>query len=88
MKKSMAYSVMPADTFHKPGLKMQAKILAHLLNVVKNNILRGPLWDVSSQGANPPPDNATYVQQQMTQLLVSSFPNMQAVQIEVHCTQE
>ena len=78
--------ILPADTFHKPGLKMQARILAHLINVVKSNIVRAPLWDVANQGANPPPDNTTYVQQQMTQLLVSSFPNMQAAQIEVTFT--
>ena len=71
-----------ADTFHKPGLKMHSKILYHLISVVNGNVIKAPLWDSAAQG-NLPDDNIKYVKQEMTQLLITSFPNMQPVQIEV-----
>ena len=72
-----------ADTFHKPGLKMQARILHHLFRVVSTNVIKAPLWDVSARGASAFPSNTAYVQQQVSQLLSTSFPNMKPQQVEV-----
>ena len=59
---------------------MHSRILFHLIAVVKGNVIREPLSDAAGSQAA---DNVTFVKQQMTQLLVASFPNMQAAQIEV-----
>ena len=77
-----------ADTFHKPGLKMQAKILHHLFTVVGTDVIKAPLWDVAAQGPTAYPNNLAFVQQQVSQLLTTSFPNMRPQQVEVrrsHC---
>jgi exportin-1 len=70
------------DTFHKPGLKMQSKILHHLFLVVSSDVIKAPLWDVAAQGPTAFPNNSTYVNQQVSQLLTTSFPNMQPRQVE------
>lgn len=62
---------------------MQARILHHLFRVVGMNIIKGPLWDVSAQGSSAHPSNTAYVEQQVSQLLSTSFPNMQPQQVEV-----
>lgn len=72
-----------ADTFHKPGLKMQAKILHHLFVVVDTDVIKAPLWDAAAQGPAAFPSNVAYVQQQVSQLLATSFPNMRPQQVEV-----
>ena len=59
---------------------MHSKILYQLVTVVKGNVIRAPLADGAG---SQPTDNVTFVKQQMTQLLVASFPNMQPSQIEV-----
>ena len=40
-----------ADTFHKPGFKMHARILHHLFSVAGSDVVKGPLWDAAAQGA-------------------------------------
>ena len=62
---------------------MQARILHHLFRVVGMNVIKAPLWDVSAQGASAFPSNTAYVEHQVSQLLTSSFPNMQPQQVEV-----
>ena len=39
-----------ADTFHKPGFKMHARILNHLFSVASGNVVKAPLWDVAAKG--------------------------------------
>ena len=72
-----------ADTFHKPGLKMHAKILHHLFKVVGSDVIKAPLWDVTAQGPTAFPNNAAFVHQRVSQLLSTSFPNMRPQQVEV-----
>ena len=69
-----------ADTFHKPGFKMHARILHHLFMVLSGDVIRGPLWP----GAQPAafPNNTAFVHAQVSSLLTTSFPNMRAPQIE------
>lgn len=61
---------------------MQARILHHLFRCVSSDVIKAPLWDVSNQGATAFPNNVAYVQQQVSQLLATSFPNMQPQQVE------
>jgi hypothetical protein len=38
--------VVLTDTFHKPGFKMHARILMHLVVIAKDpNVIREPLWE-------------------------------------------
>lgn len=39
-----------ADTFHKPGFKMHARILHHLFSVASGDVVKAPLWDVAAKG--------------------------------------
>lgn len=40
-----------ADTFHKPGFKMHARILHHLFSVAGSDVVKAPLWDAAAKGA-------------------------------------
>lgn len=40
-----------ADTFHKPGFKMHARILHHLFEVAGSDVIKAPLWDSAAKGA-------------------------------------
>jgi hypothetical protein len=62
---------------------MQTKILHHLFLVVGSDVIKAPLWDVAAQGPTAFPNNSTFVNQQVSQLLTTSFPNMQPRQVEV-----
>lgn len=68
------------DTFHKPGFKLQARILHHLFSLVspEATVLKAPLWD-ASKGSFP--SNAAFVHQHVMNLLATSFPNMTPIQI-------
>ena len=73
----------PADTFHKPGFKMHAKILHHLFQVVGGDVIKAPLWDAAALGPAAFPNNAAFVHQHVSQLLATSFPNLRPQQVEV-----
>ena len=74
-----------ADTMHKPGFKLQARILHHLFGLASSEAIRGPLWDVATTqgGLSAYPNNAAFVHAQLTLLLQSSFPNLRPQQVEV-----
>eukprot|EP00803_Ostreobium_quekettii_P010458 evm.model.scf_31.9 EVM.evm.TU.scf_31.9 scf_31:180059-191953(+) len=76
------------DTFHKPGFKLHARILQHLFSIVlKGDVIRSPLWDVSMPGgAAAYPNNAAYARDAVTKLLCASFPNMHKQQVEACVT--
>ena len=72
------------DTFHKPGFKLHARILHYLFSViVEGSIIQAPLWDTQAKGPNAYATNAEYARDAVTELLCSSFPNMQKPQVEV-----
>lgn len=76
------FAVM-TDTFHKPGFKLQTRILHHLFAVAQGDVIKAPLWDVSAPGgAAAYPSNAAYVQQYVTNLLATSFPNLRPQQVQ------
>ena len=72
-----------ADTFHKPGFKMHAKILHHLFHVIATDVIKAPLWDVASLGPAAFANNAAFVHQHVSQLLTTSFPNLRPQQVDV-----
>ncbi|PSC71723.1 exportin-1-like isoform X2 [Micractinium conductrix] len=76
------FAVM-TDTFHKPGFKLQARILHHLFSIVQNTeVVKAPLWDVAAQGPTAFPTNTAYVQSYVTNLLTTSFPNLRPQQVQ------
>jgi exportin-1 len=75
------FAVM-TDTFHKPGFKLQARILHHLFAIVQGDAIKAPLWDVAAQGPTAYPNNAAFVQQYVTNLLSTSFPNLRPQQVQ------
>lgn len=72
---------------HKPGFKLQARILNHLFRLASSEAIRAPLWDVNSTsgGVGAYPNNAAFVHAQLALLLQTSFPNLRPQQIEVRC---
>lgn len=69
------------DTFHKPGFKMHARILMHLLLCAKDpNVIREPLWEPSAGSFG---SNIEYVAKYTADLLSTSFPNMARAQVRV-----
>lgn len=76
------FAVM-TDTFHKPGFKLQTRILHHLFTIVQQtDIITAPLWDVAAQGAAAYPSNVAFVTQYVTNLLTTSFPNLRPQQVQ------
>jgi hypothetical protein len=73
----------PADTFHKPGFKMHAKILHHMFGILGTDVIKAPLWDTAAMPISAFPSNAAFVHTHVSKLLTVSFPNMQASQVEV-----
>jgi len=70
------------DTFHTPGFKLHCKILQHLFTIVRTDqIIKGPVWEVATTpGAYP--NNAAYVKEYASNLLITSFPNMVPEQVQ------
>jgi exportin-1 len=69
------------DTFHKPGFKLQARILHHLFSVAQADVIRAPLWDVAALGPAAYPSNAAFIQAHVTDMLSTSFPNLRPQQV-------
>ena len=69
------------DTFHKPGFTLQAHILHHLFSVVQSDVIKVPLWE-DSLGPSAFPTNAVYIQQRVSDMLSTSFPNLLPQQVQ------
>jgi len=70
------------DTFHRPGFKLHAQILQHLILLSTSNAITAPLWDQATLGPAAYPSNLEFVRHHITQLLTSSFPNMGRATLE------
>lgn len=70
---------------HKPGFKLQARILHHLFGLVSSEAIQAPLWDVQNVagGMSAYPNNHAFVQTELAKLLQTSFPNLRPQQIQV-----
>ncbi|KAK9862358.1 hypothetical protein WJX84_007629 [Apatococcus fuscideae] len=75
------FAVM-TDTVHKPGFKIQARILHHLFSIVSSGAIKAPLWDLSKQDASAYPNNVVWAREQISHLLTESFPNLRQHQVE------
>ena len=73
---------MLTDTFHKPGFKLQTRILHHLFSVVQTDAIKGPLWDAAALGPAAYPSNAAFVQAHVAEMLATSFPNLRPQQVQ------
>lgn len=67
------------DGEHKSGFRYQAIILAHLFEIVESGLLQAPLYSVTEQQF---PDNRAFVKDFLANMLRTSFPHLQTVQIE------
>jgi exportin-1 len=59
----------------------------HLFEIVQTpDVIKLPLWDVAAKGPNAYPDNASYVREQLINLLSTSFPNLTPGQVQACVT--
>jgi len=65
------------DTFHKPGFKSQATILAAMFHIVDSGRITAPLWPPSQSF----PNNQQYIRAFTSDLLHKSFRNLSQKQI-------
>ncbi len=72
-----------ADSFHKPGFKLHARILHHLFSTVNSGVIKAPLWDEAAKGPTAYPNNAVFVHEYVSDLLSRSFPNLRPAQLQV-----
>jgi len=66
------------DTFHKPGFRMHATILAKMFSLVETNKITVPLWKEGQSF----PNNQTFVREFTVNLLRRSFKNLSPAQIK------
>lgn len=77
------------DTFHKPGFKLHAQILMHLIGAVGSGRVSEPIWDQSSSdevalasnSGSVQACNGVYLRNHLTQILRTAFPNLGEVQV-------
>eukprot|EP00177_Eucheuma_denticulatum_P002108 GFKZ01003766.1.p1 GENE.GFKZ01003766.1~~GFKZ01003766.1.p1 ORF type:complete len:1112 (-),score=191.15 GFKZ01003766.1:1133-4468(-) len=77
------------DTFHRPGFRLHAQILMHLISAVGSGRITEPIWDQSQpselvlatgNGASPP-DNSVYLLNHLLKILKDAFPNLTNAQV-------
>ncbi|ODV78165.1 chromosome region maintenance protein 1 [Suhomyces tanzawaensis NRRL Y-17324] len=80
------YFQILSDTFyvftqpdHKSGFRYQAQLLAHLIHLVEDNVIKTPLY--TSEQAPEGTTNSAYLIQYLAQLLSSAFENLQKEQL-------
>jgi exportin-1 len=77
------------DTFHRPGFKLHAHILMHLIGAVCSGRITEPIWDqavqeevsLASCSGTVAPTNALYLRNHLTTLLKAAFPNLSSTQV-------
>lgn len=77
------------DTFHKPGFKLHAQILMHLIGAVATSRISEPIWDQSQAdemalangNGSGPANNATYLHNHLLKILKEAFPNLTEAQV-------
>jgi len=67
------------DRFHKSGFKMHATLLRMMFHLVQQNQVTVPLFDPSTQP--PGHTNPAYLREYISNLLVTSFPNLSKSQV-------
>lgn len=77
------------DTFHRPGFKLHAQILMHLIGAICSSNVTEPIWDekdpaeihLASGNGSAPPSNALFLQNHLLKILKEAFPNLTDVQV-------
>jgi exportin-1 len=77
------------DTFHRPGFKLHAQILMHLIGAVGSGQVSDPIWDqaqpeeiaLASNNGLVAPNNAVYLRNHLMKLLKTAFPNLSDSQV-------
>ena len=64
---------------HKAGFRYQAQLLAQLIHLVEDNVIKYPLY--TSDQAPEGTSNSDFLKQYLSQLLSSAFDNLQEVQL-------
>ena len=72
------FAVM-TDRLHKSGFKMHATLLRHMFHLVQMNLVTVPLFDPAT--APPGQTNPAFLREHMSNLLVTSFPNVTKTQV-------
>lgn len=68
------------DTDHKSGFKMQAILLARLINLVESGAVQAPLFDPATV-SDPNMSNQVFLKHHITELLSNAFQHVQPAQI-------
>lgn len=77
------------DTFHRPGFKLHALILMHLIGAVGSGRITEPIWNQSqpdqvalaTANGSAPASNAVYLHNHLTKILREAFPNLSEPQV-------
>eukprot|EP00562_Extubocellulus_spinifer_P009336 CAMPEP_0178498312 /NCGR_PEP_ID=MMETSP0696-20121128/15185_1 /TAXON_ID=265572 /ORGANISM="Extubocellulus spinifer, Strain CCMP396" /LENGTH=1087 /DNA_ID=CAMNT_0020126857 /DNA_START=606 /DNA_END=3869 /DNA_ORIENTATION=+ len=72
------FAVM-TDRLHKSGFKMHATLLRHMFHLVQMNQVTVPLFDPAT--APPGQTNPAFLREHMSNLLLTSFPNVTKSQV-------
>lgn len=72
------FAVM-TDRLHKSGFKMHATLLRHMFHLVQMNQVTVPLFDPSN--APPGQTNPAFLREHVSNLLITSFPNLTKTQV-------
>lgn len=72
------FAVM-TDRLHKSGFKMHSTLLRHMFHLVQMNQVTVPLFDPST--APPGQSNPAFLREHMSNLLITSFPNVARIQV-------
>lgn len=77
------------DTLHRPGFKLHAQILMHLIGAVGSGRITEPIWDqqqpeevaLASGNGSSSPSNALYLHYHLLKILKAAFPNLSDGQV-------
>lgn len=77
------------DTFHRPGFKLHAQILMHLIGAVGSGRITEPIWDqqnpeevaLASGHGSATPSNAVFLHYHLLKILKAAFPNLTDTQV-------
>lgn len=77
------------DTFHRPGFKLHAQILMHLIGAVCSSSITEPIWDESKAedvalatgNGSTVNRNAIYLRNHLLKILKEAFPNLTTTQV-------
>lgn len=78
------------DTFHRPGFRLHAQILKHLITSVSSGRISEPIWDqtipeemaLATSNGTESASNWTYLRNHLLKILKEAFPNLTDMQVK------